>query len=144
MNLNAVRFSTLLRTCAVLPMLMGLYACGGGGTDAVSGGPTAQNVGSPTQNTGPAGVTGSTTLNWTAPAARSDGSSLALADIGGYRIFYGSTSGSYSHQLDVTDPTATSFTLTDVPVGTYYFVMTAYDNSGRESLYSPEISQLVN
>jgi hypothetical protein len=89
-------------------------------------------------------VTGSLTLNWTAPSARSDGSPLSLADIGGYRIYYGTTHASYSGKLDVANGTAQSATLPNLIAGTtYYLVMTTYDTSGVESGYSPEISKLA-
>lgn len=88
--------------------------------------------------------TGSTTLNWSAPLDRADGSSLAPNEIGGYRIYYGTAAGNYTSQIDVTDSTSASMTVSNIPVGTYYFVMTAYDGSGRESAYSGEISRTVN
>jgi hypothetical protein len=80
--------------------------------------------------------TGSLTLQWTAPVTRTDGTPLSLADIDGYRIFYGNSAGNYPNRLEVPDGTATSATITDLPVGSYYIVMTTYDVSHRESAYS--------
>jgi len=87
--------------------------------------------------------TGSFTLNWTAPAARSDGTPLSLADIAGFRVYYSASSGSYPNSIEVADGSATSITVRDIPVGTNYMVMTTYDSGGRESRYSPEISKIV-
>jgi hypothetical protein len=80
--------------------------------------------------------TGSLTLQWTAPVTRADGTPLSLADIDGYRIYYGGSAGNYPNRLDVSDGTAQTATITDMPVGPYYLVMTTYDVSGLESAYS--------
>ena len=85
--------------------------------------------------------TGSFTLNWTAPATRADGTPLSLADIAGFRLYYGDSAGSYPHSVNIADGTAQSATVTDVPVGTHSVVMTTYDVEGRESGYSAEISK---
>jgi hypothetical protein len=96
----------------------------------------------PTPEPTPA-LTGSFDVRWTAPATRADGEPLSLTDINGYRIYYGDTSGNYTDVAEVPDGTATSATVTDVPVGTSYLVMTTYDVDGRESGYSREISKPV-
>jgi len=84
---------------------------------------------------------GGFTLNWSAPTTRADGSPLSLSDIDGFRIYYGNSSGNYSNMIDVSDGTAQSANVTDIPVGTYYLVMTTYDNTGLESHYSAEINK---
>jgi hypothetical protein len=84
---------------------------------------------------------GSFTLNWTAPVARSDGSPLSLAEIDGFRINYRNSSGSYTNSLNVTDGSAQSATVTDVPAGDYYVAMTTYDDAGRESASSAQITK---
>ena len=86
---------------------------------------------------------GSFSLSWTAPTTRSDGTPLSLADINGYRIHYGTSPGNYTETVEVSNGTATSATVADIPVGTCYIVMTTYDVDGRESVYSPEISKIV-
>jgi hypothetical protein len=83
--------------------------------------------------------TGGFTLNWTAPVARADGTPLSLAEIDGYRIYYGSSPGSYPNSMDVTDGSAGSAMVTDVPAGDYRVVMTTYDDAGRESVSTGEI-----
>ena len=74
---------------------------------------------------------------------RADGSPLSLADIDGYRIYYGSSRGDYPHQVILGDGTATSASLDNIPVGTYYLVMTTYDSAGRESGRSREVTKSV-
>jgi len=85
--------------------------------------------------------TGTLTLQWTAPVTRADGTPLSLADIDGYRILYGDSAGNYPNRLEVPDGTAQSATITDIPVGTYYIVMTTYDVDGRESAYSSMVAK---
>ena len=85
--------------------------------------------------------TGSLTLQWTAPVTRADGTPLSLADIDGYRIYYGPSANNYPNLLEVSDGTAQSATITDLPVGTYYIVMTTYDVGGLESAHSSMVTK---
>jgi hypothetical protein len=103
---------------------------GGSATDSV----TTELVTTPVQ-------VGSLTLQWSAPVTRADGTPLSLSEIDGYRIYYGVSTGNYPNQIDVTDGTAQAVTVTDMPVGTYYLVMTTYDISGNESAYSSMVTK---
>ena len=80
--------------------------------------------------------TGSLTLQWSAPVSRADGTPLSLSDIDGYYIYYGVSAGNYPNRIDVADGSAQAATITDMPAGPYYLVMTTYDVSGIESAYS--------
>jgi hypothetical protein len=87
-------------------------------------------------------VVGSFTLSWTAPTTRSDGTPLSLADIGGYRINYGTTPGSYPNQQTISSSTAQSATIGNLTAGvSYYLVMTTFDAAGLESGYSSEVKK---
>lgn len=65
------------------------------------------------------------------------------ADLAGYRLYQSATSGQYEFGPDhcvATIPAGTeTVTLEDVADGTWYFVMTAYDNFGNESKRSNEV-----
>ncbi len=87
--------------------------------------------------------TGSLALSWEAPVTRADGTPLSLADINGYRIHYGRSASDYTSQVDLADGTAQQVTLTDLPLGTYYLVMTTYDVTGLESGYSSAVTKNV-
>ena len=87
--------------------------------------------------------TGSFTLGWVAPATRADGTPLSLSDIDGYRVYYGTKSGVYTSTYDVTDGTATSITISSLPVGTYFIAMTTYDSAGMESAKSAEVVKSI-
>jgi hypothetical protein len=63
-------------------------------------------------------------------------------DLAGYRVHYGTESGSYTTSVDVHKVTTSSIgTLTAGQ--TYYFAVTAYDISGNESGYSNQVSYSV-
>ena len=150
------------RALAIAIVTMQLVACGGGGgsgssagsenvTSAASTGSTASkntvttasDSGSSGSSSAPAVSTGRFMLEWTAPVSRTDGTPLSLADISGFRIYYGKSAGNYENVVNVSDGTAQAATVKNVPVGTYQVVMTTYDNNGRESGYSEKISKNV-
>ncbi len=60
-------------------------------------------------------------------------------DLAGYRVYYGTVSGYYPNVIDVGNHT--SVTVSNLELGVrYYFVVTAYDRAGNESLPSEEVS----
>ncbi|MBK7549801.1 MAG: fibronectin type III domain-containing protein [Rhodoferax sp.] len=67
-------------------------------------------------------------------------------DRAGYRVYYGTSSGSYVQVRGAglnAGPTAT-YTVTGLQSGQrYYFAVTAYDAAGNESTYSAEVSKLT-
>ena len=72
----------------------------------------------------------SVTLGWT-------GTPLLI--IGGYRLYYGGASRTYTNMVDA--GSSTSATVTGLTAGaTYFFAVTAYDLLGLESVFSGEIS----
>jgi len=94
---------------------------------------------------GPITVGGGTTqssnlsLSWVAPVTRADGNPISLADIDGYKVYFGTSARNYTGSVDVTDGSQNSLTITGLSNGTYHVAMTTYDNNGLESIYSPEI-----
>ncbi len=69
-------------------------------------------------------------------------------DLAGYKIYYGQTSrgnvqfAGYSNLRDVGD--VTSYVISNMDPGRWYFSVTAYDLTGNESLYSLEVSALID
>lgn len=87
---------------------------------------------------------GTAALSWNAPTTNADGTPLA-GDITGFKVYYGTTlpiDKGTSQSVDVGD--ATSYTLSGLSTGTYYFAATAYDASGNESELSEELSKVVS
>jgi len=73
------------------------------------------------------------TLAWSPPTTYSDGSPVSV--LGGYKIFTGTASGSFTQNIDVGN--VTSYTLSSLnDATTYYFAVTAYDASGVVSGFS--------
>ena len=87
--------------------------------------------------------TGTASLSWTAPVDNSDGSPLELSDIGGYRIYYGTSSDNLSLVEDISDSSITEETFTSLPQGTHYFSVTVYNTAGVESEFSNIVSKTI-
>ena len=105
--------------CFIVIIITGGCGDGGGG-------------GMDTENT-------SATLSWDAPATNTDGTELT--DLAGYKVYYGTSPGTYDSVIDAED--VTTYTINDLPPATYYFSVTAYDEIGNESGYSNEVSKTI-
>jgi hypothetical protein len=63
-------------------------------------------------------------------------------DVAGYKVYMGTTSGAYGSPISV--GSVTSYVINNLAIGTtYYFVVTAYNSSGGESLPSNEVSRSI-
>jgi hypothetical protein len=82
----------------------------------------------------------SKTLRWQPPTQNVDGS--RIDDLGGYVIYWGTSSRAYTGSHRIESPDAREWVAT-VPPGWYYFAMTAFDAEGNESGYSNEIEKLI-
>jgi hypothetical protein len=123
---------TVRKYIILMPLLILLISgCGGGGvgdlvpfTGGGGGGPI------PTDN--------SASLSWGTPTTYTNGD--PFTDLAGYKIYYGTTPGSYTEMLDVGN--VNQYTVTNLSSGsTYYFVITAYNTSQVESDFSTEVSK---
>jgi hypothetical protein len=75
--------------------------------------------------------TGSATLSWTAPTENSD--STPLTDLSGYTVYYGTAVDNYPNSVRIHNPSITINVIENLSLGTWYFVVTAFDISGNES-----------
>ena len=82
------------------------------------------------------------TVSWEAPTDNTDGS--PLTNLSGYKIYYGGASGDYSSTIQVSNPGLTTYVVDNLPPGQYYFAVTAYNATGEESNFSPEMSTIVD
>ncbi len=104
-------------------IIVGCEGCGGGGSNS-------NNKTSPGKFV---------TLSWDPPTTNADGT--PLADLAGFRIYYGLASRNYSWVIDVGN--VTTYKIENLSPNTYYFAVTAYDTSGNESDYSNEVSKII-
>jgi hypothetical protein len=89
-----------------------------------------------------AAATGSATLTWTPPTTRSDGT--ALSNLASYRVYYGTQSASLTTRIDLNNPGLSSYVVTNLASGTWFFAVTAVDSTGSESDRSNVASMTVN
>ena len=104
--------------------------------------PTGSN--DPSSNTSTGASSGQTqdtaVLSWVAPSTSSDGT--PLTDLSGFRVYYGQTaplSKAVSQQIAVDD--ITTYTVSGLQPGLYYFAVTAVDFLGNESDFSETVSK---
>jgi hypothetical protein len=134
-----------------------LGGCGGGSTTITgnntsnaTSNTTSNNTNTVTGSTGTTststasntGSTGSVTLNWSAPTTRADNTAVSLSAISGYRLYYGSSSTDTPNFINISNGTATQYTIT-LPSGTYYFRIAAIDSSGYEGLKSSALKKTL-
>ena len=79
----------------------------------------------------PPPVTGSATLTWVPPTQNTDGT--AVSDLAGYYIYYGTSAAAMTQTIDVVGGTTTTFVVSGLAAGTYYFTVTAYTTTGTQS-----------
>jgi hypothetical protein len=83
---------------------------------------------------------GKVTLHWEAPLHNRDGS--LLQDLAGFRIYYGRgipLTKENASKVDV-DKNLNSRSIDALMPGTYFFAVTAIDQSGNESVFSEVVS----
>ena len=125
-----------------------LAACNDSGSSAAAG--SAASTGVATSASAPSSATQggttdkSVTLSWNPPTQNSDGSSLS--NLAGYTLHYGTSSEDYSGSIEITNPTATSYLVSDsnFPPGTYYFAISAYNAQQVSSSLSGEVSITID
>lgn len=74
---------------------------------------------------------GAATLEWTVPTTATNGATLA--DLAGYRIHYGKDVRALDTTIEITNPSVSSYVVENLPRGTYYFAVTAFNSRNHES-----------
>lgn len=124
----------------------GMAACNDSGSSAA--GSAAAGAGAGKSVTSAASAATATdkavTLSWNPPTHNSDGSSLS--NLAGYILHYGTSSEDYTGTIEITNPTATSYVISDssFPPGTYYFAISAYNAQQVSSSLSGEVAITVD
>ncbi len=63
-------------------------------------------------------------------------------DLAGYKVYYGTASRSYTAPISL--GLQSSYTVTGLAAGTYYFSVTAFNQDGLESAFSNEVSTTIS
>lgn len=106
------------------------------------------NGGSFTYSLSCSSSSGVANLTWTPPTQNTDGSAIAATGTGslaGYEIFHAATSSGVAAAtpVPVNDKTATTYTLTGLPVGPRFYRIKAFNASGVRSDLSAEVSNTI-
>jgi len=88
----------------------------------------------PFQVTVTAVATGAVTLSWLPPTQNTDGT--PLANLRGYRVYWGTTEGTYLSSTTLENPGLASYVVEQLTPGRWFFVVTAISVAGAESGFS--------
>jgi Putative Ig domain len=86
--------------------------------------------------------TGSATVHWANPTQNTNGTTLM--NLAGVHLHYGTSTSALTHEITVASATQTSYTISGLTSGTWYFGATAYNTSGAESAMSDIGSKAIN
>lgn len=98
---------------------------GSNGTSSASIGPFIVQV------RAPAATSGSATLYWIAPTQNTNGT--PITNLAGYHIYYGTSANTLTTTITVDGGSSTTYTVTGLSTGTYYFSVVAYNTEGVDS-----------
>jgi hypothetical protein len=84
---------------------------------------------------------GSATLSWTPPTTNTDGT--PLTNLAGYKVYWGPAQGNFPNSVALNNAGLTSYVVQNLVPGTYYFVVTALNSSGAESVFSNTASKTI-
>ncbi len=101
----------------------------------------AIQVMAPPDTNPPPTTTGSATLSWSVPDRNTDGS--PLTNLAGYRIYYGTDATALAYSATIDSPETTSFVVSNLDSGTWYFAIKAYNTAGTESDLSNLASKTI-
>ena len=77
---------------------------------------------------------GTATLTWTAVTRTTNGA--RLTNLAGYKVRYGPTPGRMNTVVVLQNPRATTYVVTNLPSGAWYFTVAAYTRDGLEGIQS--------
>jgi len=87
------------------------------------------------------GTTGTATLAWVAPTLNVDGTPITA--LSGYHIYYGTSPSALTQSATVSDATATTYTVSGLASGTWYFAVAADAVDGTESTQTAPVTKTI-
>ena len=91
---------------------------------------------------GVAGGNGTATLTWTPVTQTTDGA--VLTDLAGYKVFYGLSASAMNNVAVLSDPNVTTYVVTSLSSGTWYFTVAAYTNSDVQGVTSNVCTKTIS
>lgn len=79
-------------------------------------------------------------LSWTAPLTRENGESLAMGEIAGFEVVYGTSAEALDQSIAIGDASVDQLLIDQLAAGTWYFAMRTLDIDGNRS----QLSNVVN
>ena len=141
--------SVVIAVTALASLTLG--GCGGASTSAAqnsspspssSSSSTTAPTTTTTAPTTTVKATGTAQISWTPPTTTADGSTLL--NLAGYYIYYGTSPGSLTQQIQVSNVGVTTYDVGNLSSGTWYFVVTAYTADGAQSAPSNVLSHTIS
>lgn len=129
----------------VMVALAVLAGCGGDGSSSGATGSTSSDSSSGTGSSGSGSGTstaGSATLRWSEPTSNTNGT--PLTDLAGYRIYYGESASNLSETVQVNGATDTTYVLSNLTAGTWYFAIQSVTTNGVASALSDVVSITIS
>jgi large repetitive protein len=77
---------------------------------------------------------GTASLDWTAVTQNTNGT--AIVGLAGYKVFYGTSPSAMNTVVVLSNPTVTTYLVTNLSSGTWYFGVAAYTSSGTQGALS--------
>ena len=96
---------------------------------------------SPTSSAAGQSGGGSATLSWSPVTQNTDGT--VLTNLAGYTVHYGASPAELSTTVVLADPTQTSYVVSPLTVGTWYFAVSAYTTNGVQGELSNVASKTI-
>jgi hypothetical protein len=66
-----------------------------------------------------------------------------VTDLAGYHIYYGTAEGAWTSTITVLEATETSYVVSGLAPGTYYFAVVAFNTAGEDSPQSNIASKTI-
>lgn len=86
-------------------------------------------------------ATGSATLSWSPPTLETNGA--PITGLAGFNIYYGNSPTTLTRVVAVNSPTASSYQISSLAAGTWYFAIAAYNEQAVESPRSGVVSKTI-
>ena len=82
-------------------------------------------------------------LSWTAPLTRENGDSLAMGEIAGFEVVYGTSADTLDQSLAIGDASVDELLVDELTEGTWYFAIRTLDTDGNRSRLSEVVYKQI-